>query len=125
MSESPTKKAKLTSATTMAAQADAAAQQVIGTHSGSFQCDEALGVWMLRQLPKWRDATLIRSRDRDVLEKCDIVIDVHGVYDHSLLRCVYEANQRLTRACSRALLPPPSSYHLLRLYSQASALPVT
>lgn len=76
----------------MAAQADAAAQLTIGTHSGNFQCDEALGVWMLRQLPKWRDSALIRSRDHDVLDTCDIVIDVDGVYDHSKLR--YDHHQR-------------------------------
>ena len=26
----------------------------MATHSGTFQCDEALGIWMLRQLPKWK-----------------------------------------------------------------------
>lgn len=54
----------------------------IGTHSGNFQCDDALGIWMLRQLPKFKQANLIRSRDQDVLEtQCDIVVDVGGLYD--------------------------------------------
>eukprot|EP01052_Picozoa_sp_SAG31_P065919 SAG31_NODE_24721_length_475_cov_1.186170_1_plen_102_part_10 len=53
--------------------------KTIGTHSGSFQCDEALGVWMLRQLPQWKNALLIRSRDLKVLDPLDIVIDVGGV----------------------------------------------
>ena len=39
----------------------------LGRHSGSFQCDEALGVWLLRRLPKWADATLTRTRDNAVL----------------------------------------------------------
>lgn len=53
----------------------------IGTHSGTFQADEALGVWMLRQLPKYANAKLIRSRDLAVLEPLDIVIDVGGKYE--------------------------------------------
>jgi len=52
----------------------------MGTHSGTFQCDEALGIWMLRVLPKWTDARLIRSRDKEVLAPLDIVIDVGGSY---------------------------------------------
>jgi uncharacterized UPF0160 family protein len=38
----------------------------MGTHSGTFQADEAMGIWMLRQLPKWSGATLVRSRDLEV-----------------------------------------------------------
>ena len=64
----------------------------MGTHSGAFQADEALGIWMLRQLPKWRDATLTRSRDPKVLEPLDIVIDVGGLYEHAKLR--YDHHQR-------------------------------
>ena len=64
----------------------------IGTHSGHFQADEALGVWMLKQLPRFKDATLVRSRDNEVLAPLDIVIDVAGVYDHSKLR--YDHHQR-------------------------------
>ena len=35
---------------------------------------------------------MVRSRDPAVLEKCDIVIDVGGVYDHETLR--YDHHQR-------------------------------
>lgn len=67
--------------------------KTIGTHSGTFQADEALGVWLLRQLPLYRQSTVIRTRDSAVLdEKCDIVIDVGGVYDHEKLR--YDHHQR-------------------------------
>jgi len=71
---------------------DAKSSKVIGTHSGTFQADEAMGVWMLRQIAEYRNANLVRSRDPDVLEGLDIVIDVGGVYDHSLLR--YDHHQR-------------------------------
>ena len=64
----------------------------IGTHSGSFQADEAMGVWMLRQLPEYASATLVRSRDPKVLETLTIVIDVGGTFDHTKLR--YDHHQR-------------------------------
>jgi len=72
--------------------AAASSSKVIGTHSGTFQADEAMGVWMLRQTPDYRNAKVVRSRDLEVLEKLDIVIDVGGVYDHSELR--YDHHQR-------------------------------
>ena len=71
---------------------DNMSEKVIGTHSGTFQADEAMGVWMLRQLPAYRNAKVVRSRDPKVLEPLDIVIDVGGVYDHSALR--YDHHQR-------------------------------
>lgn len=66
--------------------------KVIGTHSGSFQADEALGCWLLRQLPLYAGAHILRSRDAAELEKCDIVIDVGGIYDPSILR--FDHHQR-------------------------------
>lgn len=67
-------------------------EKVIGTHSGTFQCDEAMGVWLLRQLPEYRNSKVVRSRDKDTLAPLDIVIDVGGVYDHSVKR--YDHHQR-------------------------------
>nr|XP_023015316.1 UPF0160 protein [Leptinotarsa decemlineata] len=55
--------------------------KVIGTHSGVFHCDEALACFMLKQLPEYSDAKIIRSRDLNILEKCDIVVDVGGEYN--------------------------------------------
>jgi uncharacterized UPF0160 family protein len=71
---------------------DVVSSKIIGTHSGSFQADEAMGVWMLRQTPTYRSSKVIRSRDPEVLKGLDIVIDVGGVYDHSILR--YDHHQR-------------------------------
>lgn len=56
-------------------------EKVIGTHNGTFHCDEALAVFLLRQTTTYRDAALKRSRDPSVLDTCDIVVDVGGVYD--------------------------------------------
>lgn len=38
----------------------------IGTHSGVFHCDEALACFMLKQLPEYVDADIVRSRDQEV-----------------------------------------------------------
>lgn len=53
----------------------------IGTHNGHFHADEALAVHMLRQLPAYKDAKLIRTRDPAVLATCHTVVDVGGEYD--------------------------------------------
>lgn len=55
--------------------------QTIGTHSGTFHCDEILACFMLQQLPAYADANIVRSRDEAVLSGCDIVVDVGGVFD--------------------------------------------
>ncbi|KAG9391503.1 metal-dependent protein hydrolase [Carpediemonas membranifera] len=64
----------------------------IGTHSGKFHADEACAVFMLKQLPDYENAEVIRTRDNDVLDKCTIVVDVGGVYDAEKLR--FDHHQR-------------------------------
>ncbi|KOS22679.1 UPF0160 protein MYG1 [Escovopsis weberi] len=53
----------------------------IGTHSGHFHADEALAVHMLRMLPAYRDAAIVRTRDAEVLATLHTVVDVGGEYD--------------------------------------------
>lgn len=50
----------------------------IGTHSGSFHCDEALGCWLLKHTTQFKNADVVRSRDNEVLKDLDAVIDVGG-----------------------------------------------
>ena len=57
----------------------------IGTHSGTFHCDEALGCFLLQQTLKFRDSDIIRTRDPSVLQELDVVIDVGGEYDPCML----------------------------------------
>jgi len=64
----------------------------ICTHSGSFHCDEALAIGMLKLLPEWRDAPVIRTRDSTIHEACSIVVDVGGIHDHSNKR--YDHHQK-------------------------------
>ncbi|CAG7833153.1 unnamed protein product [Allacma fusca] len=58
----------------------------IGTHNGKFHCDEVLACSMLKELPEYSDAEIIRTRDEEILKTCDIVVDVGGVYDPEKLR---------------------------------------
>lgn len=61
--------------------AAASAPKRVGTHNGSFHCDEALGCFMIRLTNKFLNAEIVRSRDPKVLETLDAVLDVGGVYD--------------------------------------------
>ncbi|XP_002000341.3 MYG1 protein [Drosophila mojavensis] len=55
----------------------------IGTHNGTFHCDEVVACFMLKQLPEYENAEIFRSRDDEALRaKCDIIVDVGGVFDH-------------------------------------------
>ncbi len=53
----------------------------------SFSCStlvstlQALACFMLRLLPEYKNATIVRTRDPAVLATCNIVVDVGGVYD--------------------------------------------
>ncbi|WOL07542.1 UPF0160 protein [Canna indica] len=55
----------------------------VGTHNGSFHCDEALGCFMIRLTNKFSGAEIVRTRDPQLLETLDAVLDVGGVYDPS------------------------------------------
>jgi hypothetical protein len=72
----------------------------IATHSGippvlsppgSFHADEALAVYMLKQLFT-STVTLVRTRDPEAIDKADIVVDVGSVYDPARHR--YDHHQR-------------------------------
>ena len=101
--------AALKAGTLMTSSATAAGGVTIGTHSGAFQADEALGVWLLHQIEPYKNAPVTRSRDMKVLEPLTIVIDVAGTYDHALLR--YDHHQRgfFGARRSRAAAPPHAS----------------
>ncbi|CAH8445888.1 unnamed protein product [Heterobilharzia americana] len=58
----------------------------IGTHDGCFHCDEVLAVAILKHLPEFEEADVVRSRDPNILSTCDVVVDVGGVYDPKTFR---------------------------------------
>lgn len=74
---------------------------VIGTHDGTFHCDEVLACWMLKQLPQYKDASIERTRDNDILGGCDVVVDVGGVYDPHKNR--YDHHQRSFNGTMKSL----------------------
>ena len=64
----------------------------IGTHNGHFHADEALAVYMLKLLPTYVSASLVRTRDPAVLDTCHTIVDVGGEYDDAKNR--YDHHQR-------------------------------
>lgn len=66
---------------------------VIGTHSGVFHADDAMGCMMLREFTqKYRNGKVVRTRDPKVWETVDILLDVGGVYDPAVER--YDHHQK-------------------------------
>lgn len=64
----------------------------IGTHNGTFHCDEALACALLRMLPQFAQARVVRTRDPAVLADCTLVADVGGTYNADTLR--FDHHQR-------------------------------
>ncbi|XP_053564285.1 MYG1 exonuclease [Bombina bombina] len=75
----------------------------IGTHNGTFHCDEALACYLLRTLEPYRDAEIVRTRDPQLLAECDVVVDVGGEYDPSRHR--YDHHQRAFCETMHSLFP--------------------
>ncbi|KAI8056785.1 metal-dependent protein hydrolase [Syncephalis plumigaleata] len=64
--------------------------KIIGTHDGTFHCDEALALFILRQTPEFKDAGI--TRDASILAQCDAVVDVGGEYIPE--KCRFDHHQR-------------------------------
>ncbi len=79
----------------------------VGTHDGIFHCDEVLACYLLKLLPQYKNANIIRTRDENILKDCDIVVDVGGVYDPSTHR--YDHHQRSFGQTLSSLLPNKQS----------------
>ena len=58
----------------------------IGTHGGTFHADEVLACVMLKLLPQFENAEIIRTRDSEKLSKLDVLVDVGEVFDHEKKR---------------------------------------
>ncbi|KAM0863405.1 hypothetical protein ACQ4PT_044610 [Festuca glaucescens] len=64
----------------------------VGTHNGSFHCDEALGCFLIRLTSQFAGADVVRTRDSQILDSLEAVLDVGGVYDPSWHR--YDHHQK-------------------------------
>jgi len=75
----------------------------IGTHNGAFHCDEVLACAMLKQLPEYKEAEIVRTRDQALLDECDIVVDVGGIFDPKTHR--YDHHQKTFVDTVSSLIP--------------------
>jgi uncharacterized UPF0160 family protein len=64
--------------------------KTIGTHDEVFHADDVFAIATLIKL--FPDAKVIRTRDAEVLNNCDLVVDVGGVYDYQKNR--YDHHQQ-------------------------------
>ena len=60
--------------------------KIIGTHSGTFHSDEVLSTLLLKYYPNFQKSIIIRTRNNDILKKCDIVVDVGNIIDPKTFR---------------------------------------
>uniref|UniRef100_A0A7S1NCZ5 Metal-dependent protein hydrolase n=1 Tax=Eutreptiella gymnastica TaxID=73025 RepID=A0A7S1NCZ5_9EUGL len=65
--------------------------KLIGTHDGHFHCDEALACALLHMTEEFKDAGICRSRNKEYLDLCNIVVDVGAEYDPA--RCRFDHHQ--------------------------------
>lgn len=87
----------------------------IGTHDGVFHCDEVLACYMLKLLPQYKDAVIVRTRDMAKLNDCDIVVDVGAVFDHAKKR--YDHHQREFNESLSSLRPELGDKYKIKLSS--------
>ncbi|RLU19739.1 hypothetical protein DMN91_008296 [Ooceraea biroi] len=87
----------------------------IGTHDGTFHCDEVLACALLKLLPQYKDASIVRSRDQSILNTCDIVVDVGREYDPSRHR--YDHHMREFKETVSTVMKNPRYKWTIKLSS--------
>ncbi|CAH2054119.1 unnamed protein product, partial [Iphiclides podalirius] len=87
----------------------------IGTHDGVFHCDEVLACCMLKVLPEYKDAEIVRTRNMEKLNECDIVVDVGAEFDHQKKR--YDHHQREFNETLSTLRPELGNKYNIKLSS--------
>ncbi|XP_047510826.1 MYG1 exonuclease [Pieris napi] len=87
----------------------------VGTHDGVFHCDEVLACYMLKLLPEYSDAEIVRTRDLEKLKTCDIVVDVGAEFDHERKR--YDHHQREFKETLSTIKPDLGNKYKIKLSS--------
>ncbi|XP_071579442.1 MYG1 exonuclease-like [Temnothorax nylanderi] len=87
----------------------------IGTHNGHFHCSEVLACALLKLLPQYKDASIVRSEDKSVLDTCDIVVGVGGEYDPSRHR--YDHNMKEFQEWINTIIRKPEHHGRVKLTS--------
>jgi uncharacterized UPF0160 family protein len=107
-----------------------AGTKYIGTHNGSFHCDEALAVSLLKLLPQFASHDILRTRDETKLQACESVVDVGGVYDASINRFDHHqktfqgtfSNETKTRLSSAGLVYKHYGKEIIQVLSHPKQL---
>lgn len=99
----------------MEKQSDTEKQLTIATHDGIFHCDEILACFMLQQLPLYKTAKILRTRDESRISSCDIVVDVGSVFDREKNR--FDHHQKSFEHTLSTLRPEFGSQWTIRLSS--------
>ena len=105
---------------------------LIGTHDGSFHCDEAMACGLLRHTAAMANANVVRTRLDEQLKQCNIVVDVGTVYNADSLRFDHHqkefngtmhtgAKQYNTRLSSAGLVYKHYGREIIRRYTDACA----
>ena len=98
----------------------------IGTHNGHFHCDEIFACFLLKTLPQYANAEIVRfvvsvinggvavsgenrrfsfrSRDPKVLAECHTVVDVGGVFDAAQRRYDHHQKYEFHSPCQTSVL---------------------
>lgn len=77
-------------------------QYTIGVHDGSFHADDILAVSLLKYcLDGEFDIVIVRTREKERLDKCDIVLDVGLKYDNEKY---FDHHQDMELQCSVSLI---------------------
>lgn len=58
----------------------------IGTHDGTFHCDDVTACFMLKQLARFKDHEIVRTRKPEILNDAEIIVDVGSELDVEKLR---------------------------------------
>ncbi|XP_011495878.1 PREDICTED: UPF0160 protein MYG1, mitochondrial [Ceratosolen solmsi marchali] len=87
----------------------------IGTHNGIFHCDEVLACCMLKILPEYKDAEIVRTRELSILETCDVVVDVGDIYDPKIHR--YDHHMKTFSETISTVLKNPNYNSTIKLSS--------
>jgi len=58
----------------------------IGTHDGTFHCDDVTACFMLKQLDRFKNHDIVRTRDPEKLARAEIVVDVGSELNIDALR---------------------------------------
>ena len=70
---------------------------------------------MLKSLPEYENSKIFRSRDNTLLEQCEIVVDVGGIFDSSRKR--FDHHQKTFNESFTSLLPKLGDNGSIRLSS--------